>query len=193
MRGWRSSDGVSRGLVVLMLLVVCCVPLEPWTQGIGKAAAGTATQSPPVATRVVSTTGSPAVGAVAAVTPTDTQLPSTVSPTPTATATMLPTSTQTPASVPFARGDVFLSVPGGLVNHYDATGRLLAVLNTGSASATETGMCLDASNQLYSTNPTSSDVSQFSPMGVLLTYPWPSSVTPWGNPIGGLTIMDLLT
>src|SRR5689334_2175711 len=54
--------------------------------------------------------------------------------------------------VAYAVGDVFAGVGAGKVNHYGGCGTLLEVLNTGSGSLEETGMCFDAAGNLYATN-----------------------------------------
>jgi hypothetical protein len=52
------------------------------------------------------------------------------------------------AGVPYAFGDVLVSIGGGKIKHFDSTGVLKDTLNTGTA-CTELGMAFDVSNNLY--------------------------------------------
>jgi hypothetical protein len=70
--------------------------------------------------------------------------------------------------VPLNRGDVLAGVGTGNIKHFDSTGKLLDTLNTTSASNEDTGMCFDASGNLYATNFSSNTMSKFDNSGNLL-------------------------
>ncbi|MBI2029133.1 hypothetical protein HYT02_01835 [Candidatus Gottesmanbacteria bacterium] len=74
--------------------------------------------------------------------------------------------------IPYATGDIFAGVGGGQIYRYDQTGALIEVLNTTSGSSEQTGMCFDASSNLYSTNFTAQNMTKFDNMGGVLTHPW---------------------
>ena len=74
--------------------------------------------------------------------------------------------------IPYAAGDVFAGVGAGKVNHYSSTGVLIEVLDTTTGSAEQTGMCFDASGNLYTTDWTAGKVSKFDNMGGLLVASW---------------------
>ena len=82
--------------------------------------------------------------------------------------------------IPYAVGDVFAGVGGGQIYRYDQTGALIEILNTTSGSAEQTGMCFDATNNLFSTNFTAQNMTKFDNQGGVLTHPWagPFGVNP---------------
>jgi streptogramin lyase len=74
--------------------------------------------------------------------------------------------------IPYAVGDVFAGVGAGQIKHFDPNGTLLEVLDNTSASSEQTGMCFDASGNLYTTNWTAGNMSKFNNQGGLLVHPW---------------------
>jgi hypothetical protein len=75
----------------------------------------------------------------------------------------------TRAAVPYARGDVFASVGNGQVKHFSPTGALLETLNTTTGSQFTTGGCFDTAGNFFVTDFTTSQVSQFTNAGTLVT------------------------
>src|SRR5262245_37908233 len=63
--------------------------------------------------------------------------------------------------IPFAPGDVLAGVGFGLIKHFAPDGTLLEILDTTSGSFVDTGMCFDASGNLYTTNFGPDSVSKF--------------------------------
>lgn len=82
--------------------------------------------------------------------------------------------------IPYASGDIFAGVGNGQIYRYSQAGVLIEVLNTTSGSSEQTGMCFDASSNLYSTNWTAGNMTKFNNLGGVLTHPWggPFSVHP---------------
>lgn len=76
------------------------------------------------------------------------------------------------ASVPYATGDVFAGVGGGNVSQFSPTGTLKNTLATTTGSAEETGMCFDASSNLFVTNFETDQVSKFDSSGNLIAANW---------------------
>jgi hypothetical protein len=78
--------------------------------------------------------------------------------------------------IAYSTGDVFAGVGGGKVNHYSPTGTLREVLDTTtgptSPPGNETGMCFDATGELYTTNYDAVDMAKFNNLGGLTTYPF---------------------
>ncbi len=76
--------------------------------------------------------------------------------------------------VPFAKGDVFVGIGGGLVAQYSPTGTLKDTLDTTTGSSEDTGMCFQASGNLLTTNwPANAyGMSQFDTSGNLLQSAW---------------------
>jgi hypothetical protein len=70
-------------------------------------------------------------------------------------------------AVPFQKGDVFAAVNNGQVQHYNSSGGLLEILDTGLGGYT-TGMAFDSSSNLYVTDFTARNVSVFNNTGALL-------------------------
>ena len=62
---------------------------------------------------------------------------------------------------PFNLRDVFAGVGNGIINQYNSGGALQETLNTTSGSQEETGMCFDASGNLYTTNLNDNTMSKF--------------------------------
>lgn len=77
------------------------------------------------------------------------------------------------ASSPYSFGDVFVSTASGTVLHYNLSGQLQGTLST-NASSNETGMCFDATSNLYVTNFGAETMSKFDNMGNLASYPYQS-------------------
>jgi hypothetical protein len=84
------------------------------------------------------------------------------------------------AVVPYAEGDIFAGVGSGQIKHFSPAGVLLETLDTTSGSAEDTGMCFDATGNLYATNWTAGNMTKFDNTGGLVTFPWggPFSVHP---------------
>jgi hypothetical protein len=78
------------------------------------------------------------------------------------------------ASVPYAVGDVFAGIGNGNIKQFSPTGTLKNTLNTQSGSLEDTGMCFDASGNLYSTNFEANDMTKFDNAGNVLTHPFGS-------------------
>jgi hypothetical protein len=70
--------------------------------------------------------------------------------------------------VPFAAGDVFAGVGSGHINQFSPTGTLKDTLDTTTGSGEDTGMCFDASGNMYATDFTASEVSTFDSSGNLV-------------------------
>jgi hypothetical protein len=66
------------------------------------------------------------------------------------------------------KGDVYAGVGNGMVAHYSNTGVLIETLDSTTASTFTSGMCFDASGNLYSTQFNANTISKFSPGGSLL-------------------------
>lgn len=64
-------------------------------------------------------------------------------------------------------GDVLAAIGSGQVKHFDRSGNLLDTLDTTTGATYTTGMCFDASNNLYVTD-FSSDISEFNASGNLV-------------------------
>ncbi len=64
-------------------------------------------------------------------------------------------------------GDVLAATGSGQVKHFNRTGSLLDTLDTGTGSTYTTGMCFDASSNLFVTD-FNSDISEFNPSGNLV-------------------------
>ena len=69
--------------------------------------------------------------------------------------------------VPFAPGDVFVSVGNGKIKHFDSAGKLVDTLD-GNQSGEGGGIVFDAAGRLYGANFTANAVTQFNPTGSLL-------------------------
>ena len=78
---------------------------------------------------------------------------------------------------PFQPGDVFAGVGNGQIKQFDATGALIAILDTTSGSYEQTGMCFDSVGNLYSTNFSGGTMTWFDTTGGILQHPW-------GGPFG---------
>lgn len=112
---------------------------------------------------------------------------STGSPPPSNTPTTRPSSTPTrvrPTSTPtatptpgYAVDSVFAGVGANKINVYDPAGQLLQVLDTGSQSAREKGMCFDASGNLYVANFDAQTLSKFDVHGHLRAARWAGPFT----------------
>src|SRR5438874_239105 len=76
------------------------------------------------------------------------------------------------AAVPYVVGDVFAGIGNGRIHQFSPTGTLKNTLDTTSGSTEDTGMCFDASGNLYSTNFQANDMAKFDNAGTLLTYPF---------------------
>jgi len=84
-------------------------------------------------------------------------------------------ATPTPASadhILYRAGDIFAGVGNGKINHYDPSGNLLEILNTGSTSTEDTGMCFDRLGNLYATVFEVQRFAKFDNKGGLLTSLW---------------------
>ena len=77
-------------------------------------------------------------------------------------------STVQASGVPFKAGDVLAGAGAGTIKHFDPNGNLLDTLETTSGSDEDTGMCFDASGNLYSTNFEANTMSKFDSNGNLL-------------------------
>jgi hypothetical protein len=77
--------------------------------------------------------------------------------------------------VPLKNGEVLVSVGNGLVKHFDPSGTLLDTLNTTTGSSATTGMCTDTSGNLFVTDFSTLDISEFDPGGNLVAATWVSS------------------
>jgi hypothetical protein len=78
----------------------------------------------------------------------------------------------TPPSSTYASGEIFAGVGNGLVNRYDRDGCRIEILDTTSGSIYQTGMCFDASGNLYVTSFSTSTMTKFDPTGNILVHPW---------------------
>jgi hypothetical protein len=76
------------------------------------------------------------------------------------------------AAVPFTVGNVFAGVGAGKINEYTPTGTLVQTLDSTSGSSEQTGMCFDASNNLYGTSFEANSMEKFNSSGFLIKYPW---------------------
>jgi len=76
------------------------------------------------------------------------------------------------SAIPYTVGDVFAGVGAGKVNEYTPTGTLVQTLDSTSGSSEQTGMCFNASGNLYATSFTTGQMELFDNNGNLLTYPW---------------------
>jgi len=81
-------------------------------------------------------------------------------------------ATHDATGVPFATGDVFAGAGTGKNNHFSPTGTLKHVLDTGTGSLEDTGMCFDPSGNLYTTQFQASSMTKFNTSGNILTNPW---------------------
>jgi sugar lactone lactonase YvrE len=75
------------------------------------------------------------------------------------------------------KGDVYAGVGNGMVAHYSNTGVLIETLDSTTASTFTSGMCFDASGNLYSTQFNANTISKFSPGGSLLASHFGSGYT----------------
>lgn len=89
-------------------------------------------------------------------------------------------SVKAAAAVPYQKGDVFAGTGDGKIDVYSSTGVFIQTLDTTSGSTEQTGMCFDATGNLYATSFTDRSMSKFDNAGTLLVYPWggPFSVRP---------------
>ena len=83
------------------------------------------------------------------------------------------------SGVAFHTGDLLAGTSNENILHYSPSGSLLDTLSSGAAGSEETGMCFDASGNLYATNFEGASVTKFGSSGNLLSFPWGSS---FGNP-----------
>lgn len=93
------------------------------------------------------------------------------------------------ASVPFSGGDVFVgegTSPGGIIGHYDNAGNLKETLNTGATGSYDTGMCFDASGNLYATNFSNGTVTTFNSSGNILQSPCVAPITAIPSPVSSM-------
>jgi hypothetical protein len=77
-----------------------------------------------------------------------------------------------PSPVPFQVGDVLASSGGSGVRHYRPDGTFVRELNTLSDSFYQMGLCFDAPGRLYTANWSAGTMTQFDPLGQVLTFPW---------------------
>ncbi|MCW3027966.1 MAG: Bacterial Ig-like domain {group 1 [Solirubrobacterales bacterium] len=70
--------------------------------------------------------------------------------------------------VAFKTGEVLAGAGRGTIKHFDPKGALLDTLDTTSGSAEDTGMCFDASGNLYATNFEANTMSKFDGSGNLV-------------------------
>ncbi len=80
----------------------------------------------------------------------------------------------TAAQMTFAIGDVFAAVGSGRIKVFDPNGNLKATLDTTSASAFTTGMCFEATMNLYGTNFSANNMTKFNPDGTISIHPFGS-------------------
>jgi sugar lactone lactonase YvrE len=73
------------------------------------------------------------------------------------------------AEAQFNTGDVLAGVGNGKIKRFSPTGTLLQTLDSGTTSSETTGMCFDASTNLFGTLWTISQVAKFNSSGTLLT------------------------
>jgi hypothetical protein len=83
-------------------------------------------------------------------------------------------ATHDATGVPYASGDVFAGIGNGRIHQFSPTGTLKHTLDTTSGAPEDTGMCFDASNNLYATNFAPNNMTKFNNVGNLLTHPWGS-------------------
>jgi hypothetical protein len=81
---------------------------------------------------------------------------------------------QPASAAQYALGDVFAGVGNGQIKQFSPTGTLKDTLDTTSGSTEDSGMCFDASGNLYSTNFQASDMTKFDDAGNVLDYPFGS-------------------
>jgi hypothetical protein len=81
-------------------------------------------------------------------------------------------ATHDATGVPYASGDVFAGIGNGRIHQFSPTGTLKHTLDTASGAPEDTGMCFDASNNLYATNFATSTMTKFNNVGNILTNPW---------------------
>jgi hypothetical protein len=78
--------------------------------------------------------------------------------------------------IPFAKGDVVVSIGDGKVNHYSPTGVFRETLTTGTGATNppgnETGMCFDPQGRLYTTDYDALQMSRFNNLGGLVNQPF---------------------
>jgi YD repeat-containing protein len=85
----------------------------------------------------------------------------------------LGTPDATAAGVSYSTDDLFAGTGSGTVLHYSSSGQPLDTLNPG-ASGEETGMCFDASGDLYTTNFTAGNMTKFDNQGNVVKVPYES-------------------
>src|SRR5438128_10235474 len=73
------------------------------------------------------------------------------------------------------KGDVYVGLDKGMVGHYRNDGVLVETLNSGTGSAKSTGMCFDASGNLFSTQMPANTISKFRADGSLIASHFGSS------------------
>src|SRR5579864_3255042 len=78
----------------------------------------------------------------------------------------------------FQKGDVFVAIGNGSVNEYTPNGTLVQTLNDGTGSTFTTGMAFDAAGNLYVTNFSTGNISQFNVHGALANQNFISRDTP---------------
>jgi hypothetical protein len=79
------------------------------------------------------------------------------------------------AAVPYQLGDIFAGVGNGHVYQYRLIGTTFTQvndLNTATTSSDQTGMCVDTAGNLYTTDFSVGEMTQFNNQGELLTHPW---------------------
>ena len=75
-------------------------------------------------------------------------------------AVLLPTSAVL-AGTPYQKGDVFVGIGNGQIEHYAPDGTLIQTLDNGTGSFEQTGMAFDASGYLLTTDFTNQSMSEF--------------------------------
>jgi hypothetical protein len=86
----------------------------------------------------------------------------------TLTAVILGLTAQPVRAVVPGRGDLYVGLDNGMVGHYRSNGQLVETLDSGTMSAKSTGMCFDASGNLFSTQRQANTVSKFAADGSLV-------------------------
>jgi hypothetical protein len=77
--------------------------------------------------------------------------------------------------VPLANGDVLAATGNGVVKHFSPSGTLLDTLDTSTGATYTTGMCLDASDDLFVTDFSFGAISKFDSGGNLVASSWATS------------------
>jgi sugar lactone lactonase YvrE len=87
---------------------------------------------------------------------------------------ILASSQRTAWAAAFHFGDVFVGVGDGMIKHFDNNGNFIETLDTTSSGSEDTGMCFDASGNLYATTFQANMMTKFNNTGAIVLHPWGS-------------------